>query len=316
MIQTPLQSDLLVSRLECLADPIRLRLIRLLVQRELGVADLCRVTGLPQSTVSRHLRVLTDRKWTQARREGTANLYRISFDDLDEGSRNLWEAAARQLAGAAIIEEDDLRLSRLLTERQADSREFFAQAADQWSELRRKLYGEAFSLHAMLALLPHDWVVADLGCGTGELSRDLGRHVARVHAVDQSPEMLDTARQTCADLPHILPIQAELTDLPLESESCDAALMTLVLSYIEPVDRALVEAARILKRGGRLVVVDLLRHEQEQFRRQMGQAWAGFEPIDLQQRLERAGLTNLYGYPLTNPDNPQAMTLWLQAARR
>ncbi|MCC5830965.1 MAG: metalloregulator ArsR/SmtB family transcription factor [Phycisphaeraceae bacterium] len=316
MIQSPQKSDLLVTRLECLADSTRLRLIRLLIQNELGVADLCRVTRLPQSTVSRHLKILSEHNWTRSRREGTANLYRIVPDDLDEGSRQLWNATVGQLAGSSIAEQDDLRLGELVSARNPDSRKFFAKTASQWSSLRRELYGETFGIHALLSLLPSDWTVADLGCGSGELSRELARHVAKVYAVDQSPEMLSAAKVHCAGLDHVQTIQSDLTSLPMDSECCEAALLVLVLGYINPVERVLSETARILKPGGRLVVVDLLRHDDEQFRSRLGQVWSGFEPGDLTGWLSNSGFSPERGYALPNADRPETLSLWLQSARR
>ena len=128
--------------MESLSDPTRLRLLRLLERHELGVAELCEILQLPQSTVSRHLKVLSDQAWTGSRRQGTAHLYRTILDELDSAARRLWLLAREQTDDWATVQQDELRLVRLLRDRQKDSQAFFAGAASQWDKLRGELYGD------------------------------------------------------------------------------------------------------------------------------------------------------------------------------
>jgi len=139
------------------------------------------------------------------------------------------------------------------------------------------VYGEALGSEALLALLPSEWTVADLGCGTGAVAADLAARFARVVAVDQSGEMLKAARRRLARVENVEIHEARLEALPLGDASCDAALAVLVLSYVEDPGAALREAARILRPGGRLVVVEAARHADEALRRRMGQRVPGFE---------------------------------------
>src|SRR5690349_12402444 len=170
--------------MECLADATRVRLLRLLERNELGVAELCDVLQLPQSTVSRHLKVLSDLGWTRSRRQATNHLYRTVLDELEPAARKLWILAREQTADWPSAKQDALRLTELLRQKQSQSQQFFAGAAAQWDKLRDELYGRSFSKAAMLALLPQDWTVADLGCGTGQVTADLASCVKQVIGVD------------------------------------------------------------------------------------------------------------------------------------
>ncbi|MEO0963511.1 MAG: metalloregulator ArsR/SmtB family transcription factor [Planctomycetota bacterium] len=310
-------ADRVVRRLNTLADPARLRLLRLLEQEELGVAELCEVVQMPQSTVSRHLRVLTDDGWAVARRAGTTNLYRVHVEELDEAARSLWSATRDRLAGWSAFEQDAVRLAHRLAARATDSRSFFAGAAPAWDVLRTEMYGGSFTTHAVLALLPERWTVADLGCGTGVNAELLGRHVANVIAVDNSPEMLDAARRRTAPLGNVDVRQGDLADLPIDDDACDAALLILALTYIDDPAPALAEMARVLRPGGRGVIVDLMHHDRDDFRRQMGQRSLGFAPDRLAAGLANAGFADPTVTPLPpDPDTKGPALLLATAAAK
>lgn len=279
----------LLGWMDGLADPTRLRLLHLLERQELGVVELCQVLRLPQSTASRHLKVLSDQGWVTSRRQATANLYRMA-EGLDPAARRLWRIARAESEGWAAARQDRLRLERRLRERRGAAQSFFAGAAGEWDRMRSELYGAAFGRAALLSLLPADWVVADLGCGTGSLAAELAPHVGRVIGVDQSAAMLRAARLRTAELGNVELRRGALESVPLQGGSCDAALLVLVLAYVPEPTAVLAEAARILRPGGRLAVVDLARHDDESFRSRMGQASAGFEPDRLRALLEGAGL--------------------------
>src|SRR5436190_7135150 len=142
------QPQALLGWMDSLADPTRLRLIRLLERHELGVAELCDVLQLPQSTVSRHLKVLADQRFVRSRRLGTNHLYRTILDELEAPARRLWLLAREQTENWPAVQQDALRLARVLRDRQSESEAFFAGAAAQWDKLRRELYGDAFTTSA------------------------------------------------------------------------------------------------------------------------------------------------------------------------
>jgi len=306
-------TDGLIRWMSGLADPSRLRLLRLLERHELGVSDLCETVQMPQSTVSRHLKILAGEGWLSNRRQGTTNLYQMLLDELEPAQRDLWLLARDRTEDWATHRQDQVRLMRLLTQRRQDAQDFFAGAAGQWDKTRAESYGEGFEAAALLGLIPPTWTVADLGCGTGSLSARLAGQVASVIAVDNSPPMLDAARQRTAGLDNVELREGDLEALPLDNASVDAAVSVLVLTYLPDPAAALQEAVRVLKPGGLLVLVDLMRHDREAFRRDMGQQSMGFEEGELTALLADAGLIHTTCQPL--PPDPQAKGPALLLAR-
>jgi SAM-dependent methyltransferase len=293
MVKAAPQPDTLLAWMDCLADPARLRLLRLLERQELGVAELCDVLQMPQSTVSRHLKLLSEQGWIQHRRQGTNHLYEMILDELTAPARKLWLLAREEMHHWATLSQDELRLGRVLSRREQDSQSFFAGAAAEWDQIRNDLYGHRFDLQAVLPLLPADYVVADLGCGAAQLAAELAEHVKRVIGVDNSAEMLKAAKKRAAAVANLDLRKGDLTALPIEDAEAGAALMVLSLTYVPEPQAALNEMSRILKPGGKAVVIDLLRHDREDFRRQLGQKHPGFDTIDLQKMLAAAGLSKI-----------------------
>ncbi|HEX9243889.1 MAG TPA: metalloregulator ArsR/SmtB family transcription factor [Anaeromyxobacter sp.] len=267
--------DALRGWMEQLADPTRLRTLRALEKQELSVLELREVLALPQSTVSRHLKVLAEAGWLASRRERNQSRYGWA-DGIDAGARRLWLLARAETDGWAVLRQDAERLAAVKARRDGAQR-FFAGAAGAWDRLRAEVYGAALGTEALLSLLPSEWTVADLGCGTGAVAADLAPRFRKVVAVDQSGEMLRAARRRLAGLSNVELHEARLEALPLADASCDAVLAVLVLSYLEDPGAALREAERVLRPGGRLVVVEAARHADEALRRRMGQRIPGFE---------------------------------------
>ncbi len=285
----------LLAWMDGLGEPTRLRILRVLDGREMPVLELCEVLALPQSTVSRHLRVLTDAGWLASRRSGTQSLYGFA-ERLPPRARRLWELAREEAASWPAARGDAERLRAVKARR---AQRFFAGAAGAWAKLRTEVYGPRVDLEALLALLPSGWTVADLGCGTGALAAELAVQVARVVAVDQSAAMLATARRVLAGHPNVELHEAPLEALPIPDRSCDAAVASLVLAYLDHPAPALAEAFRILRPGGRLVVVEAARHEDPDLKRRLGQSQAGFEPAALEELAARAGFTGVSTRALT-----------------
>lgn len=303
-IQPTDQPDALLRWMNSLADATRLRLLALLAEQELGVSDLCDVLQLPQSTVSRHLKILADEGWAISRRQGTTNLYQVVLDELEQPQRELWLITREQAGQWATLQQDHLRLKQVLDTRQQDAGAFFADAAEQWDAIRDELYGNTFSADAIFGLIPSDWTVADLGCGSGSLARALSPYVRQIIGVDNSKPMLAAARKRLGGIDNLELKYGDLAALPLDDASVDATLCVIVLSYVEDVAGSIAEMARVLRPGGRAVVVDLLSHNREPFRRQMGQVHSGFGPQRLSEYFTDAGLTDVICRPL--PPSPDA----------
>jgi SAM-dependent methyltransferase len=308
--------DLLLARMSSLADPARLRMLHLLERQELAVSELADVLQMPQSSVSRHLKLLAGEGWVVARGEGTANFYQMSNGELPEASRQLWRLAAAETREWPALAHDRLRLARCLAGRAAEGRDFFAGVAGEWERLRTELYGERFTGLAFQALLSPDWVVADLACGSGAAALALAPWVAEVIAVDRSREMLQAARRRARGVANLRLEEGDLEKLPIADGRCDAALMLLALTQVEEPRLAVAEMARIVKPGGRAVVVDLLRHDREEFRRQMGQKRLGFDAGELSTLLEDAGFESVRCAPLPPEPEAKGPALLLAGGRR
>ncbi len=310
------EPEQLMLRMENLSDPTRLRLLRLLERQELGVAELVEILQLPQSTVSRHLKVLADQGWLTSRSRGTTNLYRMTPRELEPSARALWKLARREIDEWATGRQDELRLDRHLSNGGRRAEEFFAGAAARWDKLRREQYGDRYDAVGLLALLPEYSVVADLGCGTGSVVADLALHVRRVIGVDNSNEMLKAARQRTRGVDNVELHRAPLESLPLQDGECDAATLFLALSYVAEPARALDEMGRILRPGGKAVVVDLLSHDRDDFRVEMGQRHLGFEIGELETLAEDAGLVNITSRPLVPEPGARGPALMMLTGRQ
>ena len=245
----------ILDHLASLADTTRSRLLLLLDRHELTVSELCGITQLPQSTVSRHLKALVDGGWIASRAEGTSHLYTMTRDELDAVRAPAVAAGARAgRADAGRRRRISGGCRRALAERRTKSQEFFSSSAGQWDRLRDELFGDRFHLAAFAALADADWTVGDLGCGTGQVSAALAPFVARVIAVDASAAMLQAAKKRLHGFDNIDLRRGELEALPIDDGRLDAATLMLVLHHVPEPARALAEVARVLKPGGRVII--------------------------------------------------------------
>ena len=281
----------LLGELGLLADGTRGRMLACLDEVELTVVELCDSLALPQSTVSRHLKLLADAGWVAARRDGTSRRYVLTIDQLDERSQRLWAIVYESLAESVAVRLDRRRRQQVLNRRQRDTESFFSDVAAEWDRVRGELFGETSDLQLRPALLDPDVVVGDLGCGSGRIAATIAPYARSVVAVDSSPEMLEVARARLAGFGNVEIVQGPIEELPLEPASLDLAHVVHLLHHVADPSAALAEVARVLRPGGRVVVADVLPHPYDDYRRTMGHVWLGFDRPTLEAAFTEAGLT-------------------------
>jgi ArsR family transcriptional regulator len=291
-------------------------MLLLLDRNELTVSELCAVLQLPQSTVSRHLKTLLDAGWVTSRKEATSRYYTLMADSRGPAARRLWVVLRDQFGTSAAADQDARRLKTVISGRQTKSREFFESAAGQWDKLREELFGRASHLQALPGLLDPQWTVGDLGCGTGHAASALAPFVHRVLAVDRSGEMLQAARRRLREYPNVEVRRGELESLPIGEGELDAATLLLVLHHVSGPADALREAARVLKPGGRILICDMLPHEREEYRQQMGHIWLGFGEDQMRGLLVDAGFSGVKIVPLASNTAAKGPALFVASARK
>jgi ArsR family transcriptional regulator len=303
------------DHLASLSDTTRSRILLLLDRQELTVSELCSIIQLPQSTVSRHLKALADGGWITARGEGTSNLYAMT-GELDAAARRLWLLVREHVGPSAAATQDQRRLQSTLAERRTKSQEFFSSSAGQWDRLRDELFGDRFHLAAMAAFADRDWTVGDLGCGTGQVSAAIAPFVSRVIAVDGSPAMLQAAKKRLQRVDNIELRRGELESLPIDDARLDAATLMLVLHHVPEPERALAEVARVLKPGGRLVIVDMLPHDRDAYKQQMGHVWLGFSEDHVRRIVSESGFDEVTVIPLSPDAKAKGPGLFVATAQK
>ncbi len=275
--------------LRALADPTRLRILALLEKDELSVNELQEVTRLGQSRISTHLGLLAETGLLVSRRDGRRTFYRLN-PDADEQAREFLQLALR---GAHELPEqgaDVVNLKRVLARREEQAQVYFNQVVGRFD----RSYGpgrswQAFG-HLLLRMLP-PIDVADLGSGEGLISELLARRCNRVIAVDNSEKMVEfgarkAKKNGLANLEFRL---GDIVDPPIPAASVDVVILSQALHHASDPARALVSAYRILRPGGQLLLLDLVRHRFAQARELYGDQWLGFAEADLQGWLETAG---------------------------
>lgn len=305
----------LLGHLGVLSDATRFRILMTLESREFSVSELCRILQLPQPTVSRHLRLLAEGGWVVSRSDGARRPYRRN-GALGQEQAALWHTLRGAASDDPRIREDGERAEAVLAERRDRSRDFFSATADRWDSIRAELYGIRADLLPLFGLLDPGWTVADLGAGTGVLAAAVAPFVERVVVVDRSPEMLAAARERMPSSGTVEFHEGEVEQLPLADETVDVAVLSLVLHHLPDPARVLAEARRILKPGGRLVLVDIREHDRAELTEEMGHQWPGFTSAQLHAWLQAADLTPLPTVPLPPDAEARGPLLFLQVARR
>lgn len=281
-----------------LSDPTRMRILRLLEREELVVQELMEVLGMAQSRVSRHLAILREAGLLRDRRDGTYVFYR--FVPPAAGPwRDGWALVRSRLDDDDASERDDTLLRQVILARSQKTRSFFDAVGPEWHALRKIFNDDALRARAIARLAPPGLEVADIGTGTGILAGELARLGLRVIGVDHSSRMLEAAETTLAELElppdgRIELRRGEAEHLPIDDDAVDAAFAHMVLHYVATPADVIREMFRIVRPGGVIVVVDFVKHTHEWMRGELGVVWMGFEPGELREWFESAGLPDAH----------------------
>ena len=286
---------------KALSDEARLRILRAVEIAELSVAEIVTALQMPQSSVSRHLKPLRDSGLLETRREGTSVYYRRGPVFQDAAFAELLSDKLAELPGAG---RDRAAVDRVLEQRRRESTKFFDEIAGRYGSLTQPGGGWR-SLAAALAAGFSGKTVADIGCGEGDLTLLLARFAKRVTAIDLSAQMLRVVQERSAEAgvgSRVTAEKGDLEQLPQRTDSTDAVFVSQVLHHAARPGKALQEAARILKPGGQLILLDLARHEQEWVREEWADQWLGFEEPELRGWLAEAGLSVQVFQALEGPE--------------
>ena len=286
-----------------LADPTRLRIMRLLGTMELAVGELAQVLGQSQPRVSRHIGILCDAGLAVRRREGSWVFLRSASPEdaghvLSEDVLILLQRAeANDALFAAQCQDDRRKLSAVRSSRQQNAQDYFARHAGEWDELRSlhspdKLVEDA--LTQLLSSYPLGRVL-DIGTGTGRMAELFAERADHIVALDRSLDMLRVARAKLQDLPtqKVELVQGDFTDLPFMDDSFDTILLHQVLHFAQEPERALAEASRVARNGAHIAIVDFEAHEHEELREKHAHARLGFSDEQAEELLSAAGFESV-----------------------
>ena len=283
-----------INFLRLLADPTRLRLLLLLEQEELSVAELQQILGMGQSRISSHLAQLKRAGVVEDRRAGKNVYYGASENGQDSRRARIAELTRTLARELPETTRDRTSLKLVLRKRQDKAREYFDELAGKFG--RRYCPGRSWQAlaHALITLLPQ-LTVADLGAGEGTLSQLLAKNARKVIAIDNSPKMVEFGSQL-AKKHGFKNLEYRLGDIeepPIANNSVDLAILSQALHHAIHPQQAIGAAHRILKRGGRLVILDLLSHRFERARELYADHWLGFSEVQLHQFLEKNGFRQI-----------------------
>ncbi|UWZ86178.1 ArsR/SmtB family transcription factor [Occallatibacter riparius] len=298
----------ILKTLRAAADPTRLRILLVLEEEELSVAELQEILTLGQSTISSHLAQLKQAGLVEDRKAGKSSLYRILPGGGDGLLTAMLALADKEVPEAAA---DQAEMRRVVKKRQERMRSFFDEMAGRLG--KDYVPGKSWKslVVALLRLLPPT-TVADLGAGDGSLALLFSQTAQHVIAVDSSAKMLEVAREQAArqGVRNVDFRQGDVEELPIESGSVELAFFSQSLHHALHPKRALAEAFRILKAGGRVVVLDLAKHRFEEARELYADEWLGFGEAELEQMLTEAGFSKPEVAVVDrDPDAPQFQTL-------
>jgi ubiquinone/menaquinone biosynthesis C-methylase UbiE len=298
----------IVKILRAAADPNRLRILLLLKEEELSVAELQEILVMGQSTISTHLSQLKQASLVEDRRTGKSNLYRLGAPAGRNVLDKLLDEASGEITETAL---DRAAMRRVVKKRQDKMRTFFDSVAGRMG--RDYVPGKSWkSLAEVFLRLMPPMVIADLGSGDGSFALLLSRSAVRVIAVDSSQKMLDVAREQAASnsVSNVEFRMGDMEEVPIDAASVDLVFFSQSLHHAAHPERAIGEAWRILRPAGRIVILDLAKHRFEEAREMYADEWLGFTETEVEAMLTSAGFEGVQASVVDKePESPQFQTL-------
>jgi ArsR family transcriptional regulator len=278
----------MLKSLKLLSDPTRLRILMLVEHEALSVAELQEILGMGQSRISTQLSLLKTEQLVSDERSGKNNIYTCTADS------GLMEVARLAAAEVPEVVDDETALRHLLRKRKDSSRAYFDELAGRFG--KDYVPGRSWKAlaEALIKVLNYK-VVADLGAGEGTLAQLLAQRAEKVIAVDLSPKMVEFG-QNLAVQNNLSNLEYRIGDIeapPIDNDSLDLAILSQALHHAEHPQRALDAAFRILKPGGRLIILDLLLHTFEEAREMYADRWLGFSESNLAAMMEKSGFVQI-----------------------
>lgn len=301
----------LLRTLRAAADPNRIRILLLLKAEELSVAELQEILTLGQSTISMHLQQLRQAGLVEDRRAGKNSLYRLARTANKPGGLlgNLLAQAEKE---TGEMNADRAAMRRVLKKREERTRAFFDEVAGKLG--KDYVPGKSWKSTAegLLRMLPAGQTIADVGAGDGNFALFLAQRAGTVIAVDNSDKMLEVGRKEAKKrgIQNVSFRKGDFESLPIDRNSADMVVFSQSLHHAMHPDRALAEAAKVLSKGGRILILDLARHRFEEARELYADEWPGFGEAELEEMLTEAGLGNIEITIVDrDPEAPQFQTL-------
>jgi ArsR family transcriptional regulator len=300
----------ILNSLKLIADPTRLRLLLLLAEESLSVAELQEILGMGQSRISTQLAQLKKGGLVSNLRSGKNNIYSC------QASRGLLSIATEAAAEMPERSKDEAALAHILRKRKDKARAYFDQLAGKFG--RQYVPGRSWKAlsEALLKILNYD-TVADLGAGEGTLAQLLAQRARKVIAVDHSPKMVEFGTRLAKDhgLPNLEYRLGDIEEIPIEDRAVDLVIFSQALHHATHPPKALEEARRIVKPGGTLVILDLLQHSFDKARELYADVWLGFPEAELADMMAAAGFSHIETAIVDREESPPHFQTLLAVAR-
>ncbi len=277
----------IVQYYKALADETRLRLLNLLLRHELNVNEIVSVMGMGQPRISRHLKILTDCGLLKFRRDGLWVFYSAS----QEGRGGSFNELFSDFTGDdQELKQDYNGMKAVLEEGLQEKTRFFDSIASDWDDIKLGIFGTVKLSDEIVERMTDCDVAADLGCGTGELLLPIKKKARRVIGVDKSPKMLEEAERRLASNGKGIELRiGEMEHLPMRDQEADTVIINMVLHHLPSPDTSILEAGRVLKSGGSLIIIDLEKHQNEEMRKKYEHRWLGFTKKNIEKWLSAGG---------------------------